>query len=88
LVERQCTVSGAQFGSTPRRIAARRRVYDPGILIHLQEKGVNAAYALRYSNLLWAMLLGALVFCHWPDAFTLTGSALVVASGLYIAKRN
>jgi len=42
----------------------------------------------RYSNLLWAMLLGALVFGHWPDAFTLTGSALVIASGLYIAKRN
>ena len=42
----------------------------------------------RYTNLLWAMLLGALIFGHWPDAFTLIGAGLVVGSGAYIVNRE
>ena len=42
----------------------------------------------RYTNLLWAMLLGALIFGHWPDAFMLIGAALVVVSGAYIVNRE
>ncbi|MFW8596346.1 DMT family transporter [Cribrihabitans neustonicus] len=36
---------------------------------------------LRYSGLLWALLLGWVVFGHWPDAVTLLGAAVVVAAG-------
>ena len=43
---------------------------------------------LRYSNLLWAMLLGALVFGQWPDMFTLIGAGLIVGSGAYILYRE
>lgn len=37
-----------------------------------------------YIQLVWAILLGAAFFSHWPDAFALAGSAVVVASGLYL----
>ncbi|MEM8851225.1 MAG: DMT family transporter [Pseudomonadota bacterium] len=37
----------------------------------------------RYTAILWGLLLGLLVFGDWPDAVTLLGAALVVASGLY-----
>lgn len=42
----------------------------------------------RYSNLLWAMLLGALVFDQWPNALTVVGAGLVVGSGVYILHRE
>ena len=37
-----------------------------------------------YIQLVWAVLLGAFVFSHWPDGFALLGSAVIVASGLYL----
>jgi S-adenosylmethionine uptake transporter len=37
----------------------------------------------RYMALVWAVLLGFFVFGEWPDALTLAGAALVVATGLY-----
>ncbi|WP_427026014.1 DMT family transporter [Aureimonas ureilytica] len=42
----------------------------------------------RYTILLFAMLLGALVFGERPDAFELLGSAIVVASGAYTIHRE
>ncbi|MEM8789889.1 MAG: DMT family transporter [Pseudomonadota bacterium] len=37
----------------------------------------------RYTILLWAILLGILIFGDLPDALTLLGAALVVGSGLF-----
>ncbi|MCZ4279686.1 DMT family transporter [Kiloniella laminariae] len=37
----------------------------------------------RYSLLVWAIALGYLVFDEIPDRWTLTGSAIVVATGIY-----
>ncbi|MFN3973154.1 MAG: DMT family transporter [Gemmobacter sp.] len=37
----------------------------------------------RYTSLLWAILLGWLVFGTLPDALTWAGAALIVASGLF-----
>ncbi len=42
----------------------------------------------RYTVLIWALLLGAVVFGEVPDALTLVGSALVVATGLYSFHRE
>ncbi len=42
----------------------------------------------RYTALLWAILLGWLTFGTLPDALTLIGSALVVASGIYAFLRE
>lgn len=42
----------------------------------------------RYSGLLWALLLGWAVFGDWPDAVTLLGAAIVVATGLFTLYRE
>ena len=42
----------------------------------------------RYTLLLWAMLLGIVMFGEWPDAWMLTGSAIVVATGLFTFYRE
>ena len=40
----------------------------------------------RYSAVLWSIPMGAAVFGHFPDALSLLGAAVVVASGLYIVR--
>lgn len=42
----------------------------------------------RYTSLLWAILLGWLLFGTLPDQWTLIGSAVVVASGIYMLWRE
>ena len=42
----------------------------------------------RYTLLVWAMLLGILLFGEWPDAWMLAGSAIVVAMGLFTFYRE
>ena len=42
----------------------------------------------RYTGLLWALLLGWLVFGEWPEPLTLLGAAVVVASGLFTLYRE
>jgi S-adenosylmethionine uptake transporter len=42
----------------------------------------------RYTVLIWALLLGAVVFGEIPDATTLAGAGLVVATGLYTFHRE
>jgi drug/metabolite transporter (DMT)-like permease len=41
-----------------------------------------------YSQLVWVILLGYLVFADVPSFWTLTGAAVVVASGLYMLYRE
>ena len=42
----------------------------------------------RYTGLLWALLLGLLIFDEWPDALTLLGAAIVVATGIFTLWRE
>lgn len=42
----------------------------------------------RYTSLLWAILLGWLAFGTLPDGWTLIGSGIVVASGVYMLLRE
>lgn len=49
---------------------------------------VGAVAPFRYMALLWAIVLGWLVFGQLPDFWTLVGSALVVASGLFTLLRE
>jgi drug/metabolite transporter (DMT)-like permease len=44
---------------------------------------VSVVTPFRYTRLVFALVLGVLVFAERPDAATLTGSAVIVASGLY-----
>ena len=41
-----------------------------------------------YTQLLWASMLGYLVFANVPNRWTLAGAAIVVASGLYLLYRE
>ena len=43
---------------------------------------------MQYSQLLWAVLYGALFFDEYPDTVTLLGAALIIGSGLYIVLRE
>jgi len=42
----------------------------------------------HYTPIIWATLLGLLIFDQFPDAMTLTGLAVVIASGIYVWKRE
>ncbi len=42
----------------------------------------------RYTGLLWAMILGYAVWRETPDAWMLTGAAVVVGAGVYMLKRG
>ncbi len=37
----------------------------------------------RYTSLIWALVIGWFFFAEWPDAMTLAGSAIVVATGIF-----
>ncbi|MFM2390129.1 MAG: hypothetical protein RLZZ437_1684 [Pseudomonadota bacterium] len=49
---------------------------------------VSAVTPFRYTRLLFALILGATIFGERPDALTLIGSAVVVASGIYVLTQN
>jgi drug/metabolite transporter (DMT)-like permease len=42
----------------------------------------------QYTMIVWAVALGWLVFGDVPDAFTLSGAAIIIAAGLYILWRE
>ena len=42
----------------------------------------------RYVALIWAGVLGFLVFAEVPDAWTVAGGALIIAAGLYLIHRE
>jgi S-adenosylmethionine uptake transporter len=42
----------------------------------------------RYTALLWALVLGFVVFGDWPGVLTLTGAGIVVATGVYTFYRE
>jgi S-adenosylmethionine uptake transporter len=42
----------------------------------------------RYTGLIWALVLGLLVFGEWPDALTLLGAAIVAGTGIYTILRE
>jgi drug/metabolite transporter (DMT)-like permease len=42
----------------------------------------------QYTMIVWAIALGWIVFGDVPDAFTLTGAAIIVGAGLYILWRE
>lgn len=43
---------------------------------------------MQYSQILWAIVYGALIFHESPDTATLLGAAIVIASGIYIVLRE
>ncbi len=58
------------------------------IIMALRSGDISAVAPFRYSALLWAMLLGYLVFGDIPDAMMATGASIIVLSGLYAFYRE
>jgi drug/metabolite transporter (DMT)-like permease len=58
------------------------------VIMALRSGDISAVAPFRYSALLWAMLLGYLVFGDRPDAMMVTGASIIVASGLYAFYRE
>jgi drug/metabolite transporter (DMT)-like permease len=50
-----------------------------------QRAPASALTPFTYAQLVWAVLLGWLVFGHFPDAYSLTGMGIIAASGLLLA---
>lgn len=60
-----------------------------GLMIESLRYGeVGLVGPFKYTSLLWALLLGLLVWGDVPGPWTWAGAALVIASGLYIWRRE
>jgi drug/metabolite transporter (DMT)-like permease len=58
------------------------------VIMALRTGDISAVAPFRYSALLWAMLLGYLVFGDVPGALMVTGASIIVLSGLYAFYRE
>ena len=58
------------------------------VIMALRTGDISAVAPFRYLALLWAMLLGYLIFGDAPDAMMITGAAVIVLSGLYAFHRE
>lgn len=54
----------------------------------MREGDISFAAPFRYTALLWAMVLGVLVFGELPDMATVVGAAIIIASGIYALYRE
>ena len=53
-----------------------------------QQAPASLISPFMYTQLVWAVLLGYLIFRDLPNAWTLAGASIVIASGLYIFNRE
>lgn len=53
------------------------------IILAMRTGEISFVAPFRYTSLLWSIALGALIFGDLPDTWIITGSTIVIASGLY-----
>jgi drug/metabolite transporter (DMT)-like permease len=58
------------------------------VIMALRIGDISAVAPFRYTQLLWAMLLGYLIFGDLPDGAMIFGASIIVASGLYAFHRE
>lgn len=58
------------------------------IIVAYRDGDVSVVSALRYTVLIFALILGFVIWGDWPDRLALLGAALIVASGLYAMHRE
>jgi drug/metabolite transporter (DMT)-like permease len=58
------------------------------IILALRVGDISAVAPFRYTALIWAIVIGYLVFGEMPDAMMLTGAFMIVGSGLYALYRE
>jgi drug/metabolite transporter (DMT)-like permease len=42
----------------------------------------------RYTGLVWALILGVVVFGEWPETLTLVGATIIVTTGVFSLLRE
>lgn len=58
------------------------------LVMSMRIASLAAIAPFRYSRLLFALVIGVVVFGERPDLLTLTGASLIIASGLYTLARE
>ena len=59
-----------------------------GIVAAMRVGEVSFVTPFRYSRLIFALVVGFFVFQERPDALTLIGATIIVASGIYTVWRE
>lgn len=59
-----------------------------GVIAAMRVGDVDVVAPLRYVGLVFALVLGWVVFGDWPDLLTFIGAGIVVATGLYTFQRE
>jgi drug/metabolite transporter (DMT)-like permease len=61
-----------------------------GLCVIAAYKAADAAIVapMQYSQIIWAAVFGSVFFAETPDRWTVTGAAIIIASGLYIVLRE
>ena len=57
-----------------------------GVILAFRQSKASVISPFRYSALLWAMLAGLIIWHEAPDSIALFGSAIIMASGLYVLR--
>lgn len=58
------------------------------IIAAMRVGDVSLVSPFRYSILIWAIVIQVIVFGAWPDGLTLAGSAVLLATGVYMFARE
>jgi drug/metabolite transporter (DMT)-like permease len=58
------------------------------VILAMRTGEISFVAPLRYTSLIFSALLGFFFFAEIPDGWTLTGAAIVIASGLYTFYRE
>ena len=61
-------------------------VRAPGIIVPQITAPILSPFI--YTQIIWMLALGYIFFGDWPDAWTLVGAGVVIASGLYLLYRE
>ncbi|MEM6897310.1 MAG: DMT family transporter [Pseudomonadota bacterium] len=89
LLGNQALVAPTPRSSTFFLIAALFGAVGYALIVQATRTGdVSVVTPLRYTRLPFALLIGVVAFAERPDAATLTGATIVVASGLYTLARE
>ncbi|MBP7240875.1 MAG: DMT family transporter [Amaricoccus sp.] len=57
-------------------------------VVSMRTGEIGFTQPFRYTLILWAILLGILLFDEWPDAWTLAGAAIIVGAGIFTLRRD
>jgi S-adenosylmethionine uptake transporter len=58
------------------------------IITAVRKGELSAVAPFRYSIMIWALLLGLVIWGQWPDPLAMLGMAIVTGAGIYTFRRE